>query len=559
MSKPKITPLEIWKEYNDGVAYKTAINLYDNVKYNQNFYLGKQWEGVNAPDIELPVVNICKQAVDYFVSMLVSDDIGIHVKMPNALPDQTKKALEYIINDEIIKVIEDTKFKSLTRQFIKNCAIDGDAFYHWWYNTDKNPDSPVIGAIDVELLDNTNVIFGNPAEFKTQRQPYIIIVSKIPTEDVREMVGAGQEGMIQDDTQEYNQQEVDAKGVAKYTTVLTKFWKQDGFVWYTKTTEKVVLVPPTNLEQRMFPIAKMSWKEQKNSYHGISPLTEVRPNQIMINKFFMMLNEFVKKMSFPKLLYDMTKIPSWSNKVEALGVNGDPREVVAVSSPTVQMNQQVIQYSENLLEKTKSVLGIYDVSLGNVRPENTSAIIALQKTASQPLELQKLDYYQVVEDSVHIITDIMATYYGERMTSYETDLIPKGSLPFNFADLRISDIKIEVEVGTSAYWAEITQVQTIDNMYRAGIIPDPITYLEQLPTGILPSKDDIIDAIRRIQQEQQMMAQMAGQQGVPGQSPDEVGEPNTGKPGLPQNISQPKYMGGSSVGITANNGQDIVV
>lgn len=553
MIKTKTTPQEIWKEYQDGVSYKTTIDLYDNVKMNQNFYLGKQWEGVNAPDIEKPVLNVCKQWVDYAVSMLVSDDIGIKVKMPDYLQDATRKVLEGIVNNELNKVIENTKFKTKTRAFIKNCSIDGDAFYHWWYNTEKRTDQPIVGDIDVEILDNTNVIFGDPAEPTTEGQPYIIIVSKLPTDRVKDLAGDASD--INDDTEDYNQQEMDARSTNKYTTVLTKLWRQEGSVHYIKTTQKVVLTPDTDLQCKLYPIVKMSWKVQKNSYHGISPLTEIRPNQIMINKFFMMLNEFVKKMSFPKMLYDMTKISSWSNKPEAIGVNGDPREAIAVSSPTAQISQQIIQYSENLIEKTKSVLGIYDVSLGNVRPENTSAIIALQKTASQPLELQKLDYYQTVEDSVHIMMDLMASFYGSRDVKFDTESSQDNMMKFDFSDLRDSSIGIEVEIGTSAYWSEITQIQTLDNMYRAGIIPDPITYLEQLPSGIIASTQDIIDAIYKKQQ-QEMMAQQAMGQGVPNMGQP---QPNSGQSGLPQNISQPKYMGGSNMGITSNNNQDIVV
>lgn len=519
MSKAKTTFIDVWKEYQAGVAYKTQIDLYENVKINQNFYLGKQWEGVNAPDIEKPVINICKQWVDYAISMLVSDDIGINVAMPDYLNPETKNALEYIVNSEIEKVIEETKFKTKTRTFMKNTAIDGDALYHWWYNTDKKADQPMIGAIDVEILDNTNVIFGDPAEQSVEGQPYIIIVSKLPIDKVKEMAGENEANIVMD-ADDYNQQEMDAKTTTNYATVLTKIWKEKilvnekmvDTVMYMKSTQKVVLVPPTDLNCRLFPIVKMSWKVQKNSYHGISPLTEVRPNQIMINKFFMMINEYVKKTSFPKILYDMTKIVSWSNKPEALGVNGDPREAVAVSSPTAQFSPQITQYLENLMDKTKSVLGLFDTAVGDARPENTSAIIALQKSASQPLELQKLDYFQTVEDSVQIIMDLMASVYGVRQVKYDTENIQEGVLDFDFADLRDSSINVKVEIGTSAYWSAITQTQSLDNMYRMGIIPDPITYLEQLPSGILPSKSDIIDAIRVYQAQQQMMAQQGVQQ-----------------------------------------------
>jgi len=506
MSKIQTTPEAIWKEYNKGVDFKSQINLYDDVEYNQNFYIGKQWEGVNAPDIELPVVNIVKQAIDYYNSMIVSDDISVSCDLPDGLSDDVKQAVEFITTSGIDNVFELTKFKQLTRYFIKDCALNGDAFFHWWYNTEKNAEGLYKGEIDLELVDNVNVIFGNPAEKDEQKQPYILIVYKLPTDEVRDMVSEKDKGNIVADGQDLNQVEPEARTVQNYSTVISKLWMEEGSVWFTKTTKNVVIKKPINLNQKLYPITKMSWRYVKNSYHGVSPITEIRQNQIMINKYFMMLNEFVKKMSFPKILFDGTKIKTWTNKVEAVKVNGDPREAIAVSSPTATIDQQIIQFIENLMSKTKEALGIYDVALGNVQPENTSAIVALQKTASQPLELQKQDYYQVVENSVRIIVDIMSSYYGVRKVPFETDM-GKGEMDFDYQDIKFDDFGLNVEVGASAYWSEVTQIQTLDNMFRNGIIPDAITYLEQLPSGIVKNRADIIMAIRVQQQQAMAMAQ----------------------------------------------------
>lgn len=521
MNDVKLKPDEIWKEYQRGIDFKSQLNIYDNVEYNQNFYNGKQWEGVNAPDIEKPVINIVKQYVDYAVSMLVSDDLGVTCDLPDDLDDMTKQAIEFITTQGIEDVFEITKFKQRTRAFIKDACLNGDAFFHWWYNTNKNKKGKYKGAIDLEIVDNTNIVFGNPAEPNEQAQPYILVISKIPTNEVKKMVKPEEANLVLSDNEELNTNVSVSRSVVDYTTVIVKLYKEGDEVWFTKVTKAVVIQEPINLKQELFPIVRMPWKEIKNSYHGISPVTEIRPNQIMINKYYMMLNEFVKKMSFPKLLFDQTKIERWSNKVEAIGVNGDPREAIAVSSPTASLDQQIIQYIDNLIQKTRETLGIYDVALGNVQPDNTSAIIALQKTASQPLELQKLDYMQVVENSVRIIIDIMRAFYGKRDVPFKTDQ-GNGIIPFDYKDIRFDDFGMTIEVGSAAYWSEVTQVQTLDNMFRAQIIPDAITYLEQLPSGIVKNRGEIIDAIRmknqqaQMMQDQQLAMQMAmGQQGVP--------------------------------------------
>lgn len=503
----KKTPDGIWKEYQKGNDFNTQIDLYDTVDTNQKFYLGMQWEGVNAPDIEKPVMNIVRQATDYFVSMLVSDDIAVSCDLPDTMAPDVKQAVEFITTEGIDEVFENTKFKQNTRFFIKDVALNGDAYFHWFYNTNKNTDGVYIGAIDLELLDNTNVIFGNPAEHNPNNQPYILVISKKPVSEVRDMVKSEDDKrLITADSVDYRSSEAESRTIQDYATVITKLWRENGTIHFMKTAQRVVLVKEVDSGQKIYPVVRMPWKAIKNNYHGASPITEVIPNQIMINKYYMMLNEFTKKMSFPKLLFDQTKIKKWTNKVEAIGVNGDPREAIAVSSPTVEMSRQTIEFIQNLIEQTKATLGIYDVNLGNVRPENTSAIIALQKTASQPLELQRLDYLQVVEDSVRIIVDIMRSFYGVREVPFKTEM-GDGIMPFDFSDMNFDDFSMTVEVGSASYWSEITQIQSLDNMFRSGIIPDAITYLEQMPNGIVKNKSDIITAIQQQQAQQMMMAQ----------------------------------------------------
>ena len=51
---------EIWNEYGKAKAYNENLDLYDQVKRNEDFFLGNQWEGVKAPDLDKPVLNVLK-------------------------------------------------------------------------------------------------------------------------------------------------------------------------------------------------------------------------------------------------------------------------------------------------------------------------------------------------------------------------------------------------------------------------------------------------------------------------------------------------------------------
>ena len=52
MAKKEITPESVWNEYETACNFKAGLNLYDNVRANENFYIGKQWEGVQSNEIE---------------------------------------------------------------------------------------------------------------------------------------------------------------------------------------------------------------------------------------------------------------------------------------------------------------------------------------------------------------------------------------------------------------------------------------------------------------------------------------------------------------------------
>ena len=73
-------PAAVWREYQNGRAYKEQLGLYEQVRKNENFYNDRQWEGVKAPDLVKPVFNFLKPVVNYYIAMLISDDIAANIE-----------------------------------------------------------------------------------------------------------------------------------------------------------------------------------------------------------------------------------------------------------------------------------------------------------------------------------------------------------------------------------------------------------------------------------------------------------------------------------------------
>ncbi|MEG1305072.1 MAG: hypothetical protein RSD19_05760, partial [Oscillospiraceae bacterium] len=70
---------------------------------------------------------------------------------------------------------------------------------------------------------------------------------------------------------------------------------------------------------------------------------------------------------------------------------------------------------------------------------------------------------------------------------------------------------INVEIGAAAYWSELSQIQTLDNLYDKGLITDPEIYIEGIPDGYIKDKSKIVKSIKSALQEQErMQAQTMG-------------------------------------------------
>ena len=545
--KIKTSPEEIYDEYEKGRSFNSSNGLYDTVEKNQSFYLGDQWRGVNAPDLTKPVFNIIKRVTSYFSAMIVSDDVGVNILPFHETP--ANKATASIISKQVEAVLERTRANTKCRTNIKNCAVDGDTCMLVNFNPDIETNQDAKGDIELLIIDNTNVMFGNPYSDDVQSQPYILIIQRLFTGQVKDMAESMgvSKSEIENIKADSESMTLTNTNTDELTTVITKFWKEKSeitvgidpitklpikrqrtSVHMTKCTQSVTLKEPVDMGYTSYPIAYMTWEHVKNSYHGRSPITGLIPNQIFINKIYAMCMVYMTNMGFPKIFYDQTKLSKLTNDVtKAVALpNMDMagKMIDAIKAP--DFSNQIIQLVDSTVSYTKDFMGASDAALGNIsNPDNTSAIVAVQQASSVPLELQKLDYYQFYEDIVRSIVDVMACSYGVREVKITEEqaremnavegLDPVTGEPvfatavtIDFSALQNMNYDIDVEIGASSYWSETTQVQTMDSLFEKGIVTNPVTYLEGIPDKYIPNKRKIIEEIKA---QQAMQAQMAAQ------------------------------------------------
>lgn len=527
----KLTPEKIFHRYQKDVSYKNRLDLFNKVKQQENFFHGKQWEGVNAPDLPKPNLNFTKRVTNYLISVLVVDDIGIAYKGYDPLVKQTAAKqsfisttdpyaammeqtaaenvpiIEEILPAEIDRINENVKFRPKLRKIVHNMAVDGDACLYIRYDPEKGEqrDDITTGEIEAELVDNTNVHFGDVMTAEVEKQPYIIISKIKLTEELRKQYPELKDE-IKADNDENDIVPVDSE--EEVTTVLTYLYKKDGKVWFCESTQNVFLVEPTNTEQTLYPVAYTSWDYIKNQYHGIGVVEEVIPNQIEVNKLWAMALLFQKNNSFSTIFFDKTKIDKWTNRLgAAVGVVGNPNDAIATSFKPHDMSSQIIPLVERTINLTKEFMGANDAVLGNINPQNTSAIVQVQKASAAPLELQKLSLYQFIEDYIRIVVDIIRTKYGIRVvrTNGTEQLVDFSQLEYNK--------DFNVDIGASAYYSENAQIETMNNLWAAGIIKDAKLLVESMPDKFVPNKNKILQHLNDYEQQQAIMMQAQMQQG----------------------------------------------
>jgi len=507
----KQTPESVFKEYEKAVDYNKQIGLYENVEKNQDFFLGDQWRHLAAPDLEKPVLNFIKRVITYFIAMLVSDDVA--VSLTPFRPDEKQAAACKILEREIRRVMERTGFKAKCRELLKNCAVDGDGDFYLWLD-------PESGDIQSDPIDNTKVLFGNPYVADVQAQRYILIVQRMQLAEARKV--AEEKGKNPDEVRpdgEHLYYGEDMEAGDHLVTVVTRLWKQDGTVRFLKATRDLLLQGETDTGYRRYPVCHMMWERVKASYHGRSPVTGLIPNQVFINKVWAMAMCSVKNLAFPKIIYDENKIEEWDNAAgRAIAVAGDPNEAIATGFRAPDFSDQALVLVDRTISYTKDFMGASDAALGNVKPDNTSAIIAVQRASSAPLELQRLAFYQLVEDWVRVVIDMIRADYGVRHAIIEDAAGQQTYIEsFDFSEIDLEAMEVNVDVGAASYWSELSQITTMDNLLAKGVIADAVTYLEAIPDHMIKNKSRLIEKLKEQQaaQQQAMGGEMPGG-GMPG-------------------------------------------
>ena len=559
-----------WQLYELGRSYNERLNpsQYSLVETNTEFFIGNQWLRLpNTPamrGLPKPVFNILKRVASLFIASLTSSATTLRVE-PLAYYDGSDRAdpdrdAVRFANAELDALLEKFKFEYRLRDALFDGAATGDYCAHFWFDPEALPyggafgDGGSRGEIRMELVDGVNVLFGNPNDRRVQEQPYVLVVGRDTVGRLREEAersrragtGGEPERVCADSENDrmpgggrVELGDEGENGKALFVYLYTKGEREvretgpDGTVqkrrvqtvYVTKATRGAVIYADVDTGLSLYPLAWGCWEKQKNQYHGRALVTGLLPNQIFINSLFATAMRHMQLMAFPKTVYNADLISAWDSEVgQAIGVRGlQPGSGVgdvAVNLTPAEMSSQIFALIDKVMAYTKECLGATDAQMGNVKPDNTSALMVLQTNAEVPLENIRANLYEWVEDIGAILLDMMGTYYGRRQVVVERTLSepvtgPDG-LPaldpatglmqlrgvrrrvteeFDFSRFKHLWLNLRVDVGAATYFSEIAMTQTLDNLRREGAL-DLIQYLERIPDRLIPRREELIEELR---------------------------------------------------------------
>jgi len=537
-----VSPREIFSEWEQGRAYKEGLGelgMYEQNRRNERFFVGDQWHGARCGG-ERPLVrhNVIKRIGDYKMAVVGANPVAVtyHAQgLPYTMPAKERVAavreqmaahpmeapslmttlskeeranlLMSAMTDYFSTTAERVRLDMLKMQVLRQAYVSGTSYLHLYWDptvatglyADAARQVPVCGDVTAEVLDVEQVYMGDPANPDLQSQPYILIVQrKTPAEleAMRQMHMPSDEPIRADGEGIFDTED----RTPKKATLITKLWKEyDGLtgqcrVMAVQVCRGVTVRPAWELGARMYPLASFEWETRKGCAYGDSEITYLIPNQIAINRMITASVWAVMMMGIPITVVngDVVQGPVTNDPGQVIRVFGSAEDVahcVRYVNPP-QFSPKFDDNINSLIRNTLAQAGANDAALGDIRPDNTSAIIAVREAATLPLQNVQNRFYGFIEEVARILAEFWVTHYGDRPLQI-SDEHGVWYMPFRSEDCRTLLITAKIDVGAAGLWSETQAIRSLDNLLQSQVIT-PKQYLERLPKGFVPNLSGLI-------------------------------------------------------------------
>ena len=532
-------------EYQQGMRFTTAFPQY------VNFYEGRQWPKVvkGTENMPRPVLNFTKMICRSKKSAILSVPGKIVYRAENDSPEVQK------FNRFAAYIQKEMHQDALDSEAIHHATVKGSYCYHYfWDESAGGLDATARGALRCEVLDPLKVFFANPTSRDEQKQKWILIASRAEVESVRAMADQGvnldEIGADENGENHYGERE---QGKDRYCTLLTRYFRKEGKVYWERATKSVLvnearplcpdvervlegmengraMLAPTDKEQgaqekdatpvggvELYPIVMGSYEPREGSIYGLGEVEGIIPNQRIVNLLIAMSSYNVQQMAWGKYIV----IPG------ALGnqtITNEPGQMIIDYSKTGsgirKLQEQMLQslpisIVDTIMNMTRSATGSTEVMTGETIGSNMSgaAIAALQAQAQQPVEELREQFWQVKVRQGLVLAQFFKQYYHDAPFTYTERDEQSGEervVEDRFSGEAVANIAFDVVVeamkGTKSTTAG--DITALDNLLAQKAI-SPETYITIYPEDAISNKTELLEAVKN--EKQSEIAQLQSQ------------------------------------------------
>ena len=540
---------KIWGEYKKTKEYQDSMNFRTDFPEIVRFKEGDQWPAPTkkTKNFPRPVFNITEMFIRNKRAAVTNQNLEISFS-PLEVDEATRETAEagakaYTNFSKILW--ENVDQDELNNEFVDDAITVGTSILHYFWDDSVNGGHQLkfIGDLAGEVIDVLNIGVAKPREKNIQKQPYVILESRLTIKEVQEM--AKKEGitgieydLIKPDNYDASYDSDRKVKDDEEVTVLTKYYKKDGVVYYSKCTQSVMIIKDRELTPvveemfdeltgepierpkiTLYPIVVLTYKRRKKSFYGIGEAQDIIPINKLINQSYGMEALGVIRVGNPNILAKKgaLKQPLTNEPGQVIEDNyeGGGDGIKFMQPPN--FSNEFSKLSGEIFELARTLTGNTDVSTGEVMGANmpASAIIALQNQAKVPIKEFQSRFFGAMKEVGDIWCQFYKTFYSTARNISVEDNGKAETQIFRGTDYAGTDFKTKVEVTVSSD-KESLSMSVLENMKAAGDI-DKYQYVELAPDSAIPFKakikemwdneknDLLIQAMELIKQYQQTL------------------------------------------------------
>lgn len=535
MSSREDLAKKFWNDWQNGLEYQKKLRLKETCEQCVDFFEGRQWPQATerTKNMPRPVINIIKFIVNGKKANILSSKISVIYKPLVYNAEDNTMAIQGAssFTNFAKHINKEIKQEDLDNQAIADGLKKGTYIYHYFWDTEKKTGmAKFAGGLNGQIIDCLSIVFANPKQKDEQKQKWIIIQSRENVETLKKIAKKNGitsteiELITPDDDSEKNYNNEEQSG-EEYATVLTRYFRKNGEVYYTKSTKNMIIQEETPLtpnaskikleindegktsedeeqidqdkpvleqfKMTFYPIVVDAYEEREKSIYGIGEVEPLIATQKSINFNYAMMQMASQNMGFPKVIEHPLAL-------RGKQITNTPGEVLTDYSPGFNgikylnppaFSNTPLTVADKLLETTRTVTGATEVANGEVLGKNMSgsAIVALQTQAKVPIEDMQRRFWRTHEKIARIWEQFFKAYYRFDVPYVIENEGRQEVNTFNGAQYQGIDFETTIDVGPGSAYSESLSINLLEQALQRGDITFD-DYIELYPETAMPFK-----------------------------------------------------------------------